>query len=117
MPKKPAHGRSKQSKNRARRAAARPITPSTAPAIDESSVPAPTNGAVSGFAATATSVTTPARPVRPSGQAPSRRGGSAGRRSPVITINYEYLRRDLRLLGVLAPAMIVLLLIAFFVIR
>jgi hypothetical protein len=42
---------------------------------------------------------------------------TASRRTPVLAINYDYLRRDIRLLTVLAPSMVVLLVIAFFVLR
>jgi hypothetical protein len=48
-----------------------------------------------------------ARPAAP-------RAGAA-RRTPVTAINYAYLRHDLTLLGILGPAMIVLLIVAFFV--
>jgi hypothetical protein len=33
----------------------------------------------------------------------------------VTVVNYDYLRRDIRMLLILAPAMIVLVIIAFFV--
>jgi hypothetical protein len=42
---------------------------------------------------------------------------TASRRAPILAINYDYLRRDIRMLTMLAPAMIVLLVIAFFVFR
>jgi hypothetical protein len=43
----------------------------------------------------------------------ARRNPNLVRRSPAITINYEYLRHDIRYLAVLAPTMIVLLMLAF----
>jgi hypothetical protein len=36
-------------------------------------------------------------------------------RAPVLSVDYRYLRRDLTYLSVLAPLMIVLLIVAFFV--
>lgn len=44
--------------------------------------------------------------------APARRAPTA-RRSPAAVMNYAYLRRDLRALGILAPAMIILVILAF----
>jgi hypothetical protein len=66
--------------------------------------------------------TTSARSVIPAAErrstaapAPARRG--AQRRAPTITINYGYLRHDLRTLAVLAPLMVVLLIVAFAVLH
>lgn len=42
---------------------------------------------------------------------------ATSRRTPALAINYDYLRHDIRMLSVLAPAMVVLLVIAFFVLR
>lgn len=42
---------------------------------------------------------------------------ATSRRTPVLAINYDFLRRDIRMLTMLAPAMVVLLVIAFFVFR
>ncbi|MDQ2741016.1 MAG: hypothetical protein M3Z66_01760 [Chloroflexota bacterium] len=47
----------------------------------------------------------------------SRRGPASARRTPTLVVNYQYLRRDIRSLAVLAPTMIVLLVIAFFVLH
>jgi hypothetical protein len=44
----------------------------------------------------------------------SARRAAPARRAPVITVNYAYLRRDITRLAVLAPAMVVLVLIAYF---
>jgi hypothetical protein len=41
----------------------------------------------------------------------------AARRAPVLAINYAFLRGDIRMLSILAPSMLVLLVIAFFVFR
>jgi hypothetical protein len=49
-----------------------------------------------------------------SGAATARRVGTQ-RKALVTVINYDYLRRDLRLLGILAPSMVVLVVIAFFI--
>jgi len=59
-------------------------------------------------------------PAAPTAAAPaaarSRRPTTASsRRTPTTTINYHYLRRDLRTLGVLAPGMVVVLVVAFIV--
>ena len=43
----------------------------------------------------------------------ARRAGS--RRAPTITINYAYLRSDIMRLAVLAPTMVVLLIVAYFI--
>jgi hypothetical protein len=47
----------------------------------------------------------------------SRRGASSARRAPVTIVNYTYLRRDITTLSVLAPAMIVVLVILFFLLH
>jgi len=47
----------------------------------------------------------------------TRRGPAAARRTPTLVVNYQYLRRDIRSLSILAPTMIVLLIIAFFVLH
>lgn len=39
------------------------------------------------------------------------------RRAPVLAMNYAFLRGDIRMLSILAPSMLVLLVIAFFVFR
>jgi hypothetical protein len=54
-------------------------------------------------------VSTGATPVPP-----ARRAAGVPRKAPATVADYAYLRRDLRLLGILAPSMIVLVVIAFF---
>jgi hypothetical protein len=44
-----------------------------------------------------------------------RRPGAAGRRAPALSVNYDYLRHDITALMVLAPSMVVLVVVAFFV--
>jgi hypothetical protein len=108
LPKK-VHGRSTpKSKARTRTAPARPLAvPVQAGATQEELIP----------------TTTPARGASTSATAPTTRSGAAtaaarravtSRRTPALTINYDYLRGDIRMLSVLAPSMVVLLLIAFF---
>jgi hypothetical protein len=55
----------------------------------------------------------PARPVPSAPVTPSPRSRTATRKAPTISVDYSYLRRDLTSLAVLAPAMIVLVLVAF----
>jgi len=47
----------------------------------------------------------------------ARRGPAATRRTPTLVVNYQYLRRDIRSLSILAPTMIGLLIVAFFVLH
>ena len=106
LPKK-VHGRSApKSRSRARNAARPlPVSAQAAATQDEfipSGPPQRTVTQAQGSAAT--------RPVA------ARRPNSA-RRTPVLAINYDYLRRDIKALSILAPSMVVLLLIAFFVFR
>jgi hypothetical protein len=42
-----------------------------------------------------------------------RRATGALRKAPGVTFNYEYLRRDMKRLAILAPSMIVILVLAF----
>jgi hypothetical protein len=49
---------------------------------------------------------------RTPGAIPARRPGPA-RRTSIPAINYDYLRKDLRQLGVLAASMVVLVILAF----
>ena len=68
----------------------------------------------------AVAVSTAAPPPRPSAMSPRpvqapRRAAPPARKSPGITINYAYLRRDLLTLGVLAPSMVVLVVVAYFI--
>ncbi len=126
MPKK-VHNRPAKSKARPRRPVSRPAT--TAPS-------APPNGPdmSGGTVAEGTGVlpVTPpaetrigasplARPAedRSAGTSAARmrRGPAASRRAPTLVVNYQYLRRDIRSLSILAPTMIVLLIIAFFVLH
>lgn len=102
MPKK-AHGRQAKQRPRNRRPAS--PTPTAAPGYDEGAV-----GVAS--APVAPAVTAPR--TAPATARPVARGGAA-RRAPTITVNYAYLRRDLMALGVLGPAMVVLLIVAYLV--
>lgn len=116
MPKK-THRQPPRSKNRPRRP---PPRPSTAPSVRAVAAPdevAPEEEVASaGVVATAP---TPARtrPAIPAPAAPamSRRPTRPGAKVAGITINYAYLRRDLRTLAVLAPLMVVLVIASFFV--
>jgi hypothetical protein len=58
--------------------------------------------------------TAPAATARPTAPPPATRRATT-RREPTTTVNYAYLRRDVRVLAVLAPAMVVLVIIAFLV--
>lgn len=60
-------------------------------------------------------VSTPAPPR--TARAPRQAAASTPRRPPVNTVNYAYLRRDIRTISVVAPAMVILLVIAFFVLH
>lgn len=102
MPKK-VHGRQAKQKSRNRRPTG---AAHTAAATEEGEL-APV------AAATAVSATPTARPAttRP---APAPRPGAA-RRTPTITVNYAYLHHDLVSLGILGPAMVVLLIIAYLI--
>ena len=52
----------------------------------------------------------------PAATQPRVRRPTATRRPPPVTVvNYGYLRRDLTILGILAPSMIVLVVVAFFI--
>ncbi len=101
MPKK-AHGRQAKQKPRARRSTT--SARATVTTVEEDFVRAP--------AVTASPATTAPRPAAARPAAP--RPGAA-RRSPTITINYAYLHRDLVSLGILGPAMIALLIIAYLI--
>lgn len=104
MPKK-AHGRQAKQKSRSRRPTSTAQT--AAPAVDEEYVSA---GAA---APVAPAATTAARPASTRPAAAPRPG--AARRSPTITVNYAYLHHDLVSLGILGPAMIALLIIAYLI--
>lgn len=109
MPKK-VHGRPAKAKSRPRR-----VPQATGGAAAQSAV---LEGDVGDLTA-AQPAATPVAPAASVGQ--PRRSGSmpaASRRTgriaaPTMTINYHYLRRDIMALAVLAPAMIVLLVLAF----
>ena len=90
MPKK-AQTRAAKSKARARRPQPRPAQPAT-------------TAAPMAAVETAPPATAPSTPPR----------RSAARRLPTVTLNYAYLQHDLRLLAMLAPAMVVLLVVAYF---
>jgi hypothetical protein len=47
------------------------------------------------------------------GATTARRNPNLVRKAPAVAINYQYLRRDMVRLAILAPSMIVLLLLAF----
>jgi hypothetical protein len=55
--------------------------------------------------------------TRPAAANAAARRAVAARRAPVLAINYAFLRGDIRMLSILAPSMLVLLVIAFFVFR
>lgn len=108
LPKK-VHGRpASKAKARTRTAPARPVAvPVPAGATQDELIPS----------------TSPVRAGTTTASAPSARGGAsaaaarravASRRAPTLTINYDYLRGDIRTLSLLAPSMVVLLVIAFF---
>jgi hypothetical protein len=77
--------------------------------VDEDSISTPAAAAVAPAATAAAA----ARPVASRPGAAPRPG--AARRSPTITVNYAYLHHDLVSLGILGPAMIVLLIIAYLI--
>ena len=74
----------------------------------------------SGISASTVTTAPPARPAVTRQPAPATRAGgssraaTAARRTSGPTINYDYLRRDMRLLAMLAPVMVILVVIAFF---
>lgn len=90
MPKK-AQTRAAKTKPRARRQQPRPAQPTAA-----------------------TPPIAPSEPTAPVASAATSRR-SAARRLPTVTVNYAYLKHDLKWLAVLAPSMVVLLVIAYFV--
>lgn len=104
MPKK-AHGRQAKQRTRSRRATA--PTQTATPTYPNETVPAAPAAPPVG-----STVATPRAPAAASRNAP--RPGAA-RRAPTITVNYAYLHRDLIALGILGPAMVVLLIVAYLV--
>lgn len=106
MPKK-VHGRPAKGKARPRRPASRPVNQGL-------SAPETMNGDESAGAAAVMAAPPPVTtPAARAGRAEARRAGPGPRKAPGIVVNYEYLRHDLRTLAILAPAMVVLLVIAF----
>lgn len=107
MPKK-VHGRSAPKSRTRARSAARPLpVPAQAGATQEELVPSET----------AQRAIAPPQGGPAARSVAATRRPTAARRTPVLAINYDYLRRDIRMLSVLAPSMIVLLVIAFFVLH
>lgn len=100
MAKRARSKSARQQKPRARR----PVPRTQEARVDE-------NGGAASSAVADTLPSRPEQPVRPA------RRPSAGRTAASTVINYNYLRRDILTVGVLAPAMVILLLIAFFVLR
>lgn len=109
MPKK-VHGRpTPKSKARARTAPARPLAvPAQAGTTQDELIPSTVPQRAVSMPQTSTA-------SRPGAATTAARRAVASRRTPVLAINYDYLRVDVRLLSLLAPAMVVLLVIAFFV--
>ena len=126
MPKK-VHNRPAKSKARPRRPVSRPdtvvppapssnpVTPGMAAAEGSRSLP------VAPPAEPRTGASPLARPAEDRSGTTSavrtRRGPAVARRTPTLVVNYQYLRRDIRSLTILAPTMIVLLILAFFVLH
>lgn len=100
MPKK-AHGRPAKSKQRSRRPQQRPIEAAAEPV-------APAVPSIPTAAVAAAPAAGPAAAPRASTRRPS-----SARRAPTLALNYHYLRHDIMTLGLLGPAMIVLLIIAY----
>ena len=112
MPKKAPHGRAAKSKARPRRPVQRPA--GAQPLVSD---PVETEG-IGVSAPMGVSVATATAPARPAQTVAARRPAArAPRTVPLIQMNYAFLRHDLRLLGLLAPAMIVVLVIAYFVLH
>ena len=101
---KKASRRPVRTKARARRT---PPRPASNAAVQQEPVAAPLAGAP----------TVMARPAAGVVGSSVRRAPPAMRRAPGLTINYAYLRRDIYILAVLAPSMVVLVLIAYFTLR
>jgi hypothetical protein len=57
--------------------------------------------------------TAPTAKVATGSVATGRRNPNLLRKAPTVTVDYQYLRHDLRQLAVLAPTMILLLIIAY----
>lgn len=107
-------------KNRARRPTQKPA--SATPQVDQPDMEPAVAPFVpsSGISASTVPTASPPRPAVTRQTAPAARTGgasraaTAARRTSGPTINYDYLRRDMRLLAMLAPVMVILVVIAFF---
>lgn len=102
MPKK-SHGRTPKAKARSNHTAPRATAPRP---------PDTTTGVITA-GATTTSVATAPPVQRQAPAPPAARRSSTSARMPVTVVNYAYLRHDLRLLSLLAPAMVIILVLAF----
>lgn len=91
-----------------------PRTRQTPARTNGSSPIAPDTGAVA-TAPPAVSSAPAAVATAAAAPAPGRRAAARAPRAPVTVINYDYLRRDIRMLLILAPSMIILVIIAFLV--
>jgi len=104
-------------KNRARRPTQKPV--SAIPQDDQPEMD-PAFAPSSGISASTVPTGSHARPAVSRQAAPTARTGgasraaTAARRTSGPTINYDYLRGDMRLLAMLAPVMVILVVIAFF---
>ncbi|HEX8916987.1 MAG TPA: hypothetical protein VF898_00650 [Chloroflexota bacterium] len=91
-----------------RRKAPPPRRPTASSGIATASPESEVNGAVAVAPAPAAQM-----PASPS--VAVQRRGPAPRRPQLAAVSYNYLRHDLRLLGILAPSMVIILVIAYFV--
>jgi hypothetical protein len=104
VPKRAPHGRSPKNRNRARRAPPPPrSTAATAQVLEHDDL---SDVAEAPRVARTTPRSPPATPV-------AARRAATTRRTTATAVNYAYLGRDVRALGMLAPGMIVLLVLAF----
>ncbi|GAC1322346.1 MAG: hypothetical protein NVS2B16_00010 [Chloroflexota bacterium] len=85
----------------------RPQRPAVQPERDNG------NGAVTEMQASPATVPVAARPVAAAGASTSTVRRAPQRRAASAPMNYAYLRRDITLLAMLAPAMIVVVIIAY----
>lgn len=90
-----------------RRKAPPPRRPTASSGIATASPESEVNGAVAVAPAPAAQMPAPSVAVQ--------RRGPAPRRPQLAAVSYNYLRHDLRLLGILAPSMVIILVIAYFV--
>ena len=65
------------------------------------------------MAASRPAAAVPRRPVMAT--QPASRSLRTATRAPVLSVDYGYLRRDLRTLSILAPLMVALLIVSYFV--